>query len=60
MNLWSILAKRSGSPVENISKKIIKNVPLPIFLQRGPKKDVESEYHVHFGQTWAKKIRNGF
>ena len=30
------------------------------FLHRGPKKAVEQEYDVHFDQTWAKKIRNGF
>ena len=49
-----------GPPFKISQKKKKKNVPIPIFLQRGPKKCVESEYHVCFGLTWAKKIRNGF
>ena len=30
------------------------------FLHRGPKKGVESEYDIYFGQILANKIRNGF
>ena len=32
----------------------------PNFLHSGPKKDVESEYDIYFGQILANKIRNGF
>ena len=54
------VTKRSESPVENFFKKKKKNKPIPIFLLGGPKKGVESEYDVYFGQTWAKKIRTHF
>ena len=56
----SKIGHRSESPVENFSKKIKKNKPIPIFSHKGPKKGVESEYDVHFGQTRAKKIRTHF
>ena len=41
-------------------KKKIKKDTTPNFLHRGPKKGVESEYDIHFGQLLANKIRNGF
>ena len=32
----------------------------PSFLHRGPKKGVEQEYDIHFGQILANKIRTHF
>ena len=55
--------------ISNIGKDVItvripvqnkKHVPVPISLQSGPKKGVNPGHDVHFGQTWTKKIRNGF
>ena len=34
----------------------MKNEPLSIFWQRGPKKGVVLENHAHFCLTWAKKL----
>ena len=51
---------RPGIHDEKFLKKKEKKDTTPKFLHRGPKDGVKSEYHIHFGQILANKIRNGF
>ena len=55
--LWE-MAQIGQESRKKISKK--KKDTTPNFLHRGPKKGVETEYDIYFGQILANKIRNVF